>query len=173
MKTQYKDSSDSARLKSAEYATEQDYCEIFHREMQSFYQLALMLTGSHARAEQSFADALSDCLGGTATFKPWALSRSRLAVIERAINNAEPKLREAPVGLSKQIEAILQLDVLDRFVYVLTVLEQYSVRDCAILLRRRVPEINAARLRAMVAIAEPTTQVLAPVEMMRLAPLSA
>jgi hypothetical protein len=173
MRTQYKDITDSAQLKVADYAAEQDFCKIFHAEMQSFYQLALMLTGSHTKAEQSFSAALSDCLRATGTFKAWALSRSRLAVIERAIKNAEPALREVPAGVSKQMEAILRLDVFDRFVYVLTVLETYSVRDCAILLRRRVTEINAARLRVMAAIAAPATQVLAPINNLLLAPLSA
>jgi hypothetical protein len=71
------------------------------------------------------------------------------------------------------MEAILRLDVFDRIVFVLTVLEKYSVRDCAVLLRRRMPEINAARLRALAAIAAPATQVLAPINNLLLAPLSA
>src|SRR5258706_7310174 len=121
MRTQFKESSDSLQSKAAEYATGQDFCKIFHVEMQSFYQLALMLTGSPAKAEQSFVAALSDCLAATGTFKPWASSRSRLVVIERAIRNAEPAMSEVPAGLSKQMEAVLRLDVVDRFVFVLTV----------------------------------------------------
>jgi hypothetical protein len=148
------------RLKADEYATAQDFCKIFTEEVQSLYLLALMLTGDHDRAEQCFVAALSDCQYGRDVFKEWAASRSRLAVIERAIlmmgpsEDADEEERgEVPAGLSNQLTPILRLDAFHRFVFVLTNLEQYSARDCAILLRRRIPEIQAARLQAMKMIA--------------------
>jgi hypothetical protein len=71
------------------------------------------------------------------------------------------------------MEAILRLDALHRFVFVLTVLEKYSVRDCAILLRRRIPEIEAARLRAMTIVGGHEPQVLAPAINLHAVPVSA
>jgi hypothetical protein len=184
MKTQFKESTErAAQLKAAEYASEQDFCKIFNTEMQSFYVLALMLTANHAEAEQVFVAALNDCLSTTGTFKPWSASRSRLAVIQRAIKNMEPALtgskgaiREEgalPLGLSNDVATILRLDAFHRFVFVLTVLEGYSVRDCAILLRRRIPEIKAARLRAMAIVAGHERHVHAPAISLLATPLSA
>jgi hypothetical protein len=184
MKSQFKESTErAAQLKAAEYASEQDFCKIFNTDMQSLYVLALVLTANHTEAEQAFVAALNDCLGATGTFKPWAASRSRLAVIQRAIKNMEPALTGSknairqgealPVGLSSDVATILRLDAFHRFVFVLTVLEKYSVRDCAILLRRRVPEIEATRLRAMAIVAGHERQIHPPAISLLATPLSA
>ena len=138
-------------VKNEEYALASHFCELFVNELESLYQLAFLLTGSSERAEKCLVEALEDCKKAK-VFKPWAKSWSRLAVIERAIKSMsmEPgnSWTAAEFGSPEQA-AITNLKGLDRFVYVLSVLEKYSVRDCAILLRTHKREITEAQVRAL------------------------
>ena len=43
-----------ANMKDAEYATAQDFCQIFDKDMSGLYLLSLLLTGDHEKAEQCF-----------------------------------------------------------------------------------------------------------------------
>ena len=131
------------------YARSGDFCDFFLKEIDSLYQLAFLLTGSESQAEQSLLAALEDCKRAK-VFKPWLGSWTRLAVIERAMTTPSNGSANTNIG-SEPMErhAILQLEKRDRFVYVLSVLESYSVRDCAILLRLSKREIREAQVRAM------------------------
>jgi DNA-directed RNA polymerase specialized sigma24 family protein len=46
------------------------------------------------------------------------------------------------------MECVLELPVFDRFVFVMSVLEGYSDRDCALLLLCSCADVEAARIRA-------------------------
>ena len=48
-----------------------------------------------------------------------------------------------------ELASVLKLDDFRRFVYVLTVLEKYSLRDAAILLKHNVREIALAQRQAI------------------------
>ena len=138
-------------VKNEEYALASHFCELFVNEMESLFQLAFLLTGSSERAEECLVAALEDCKKAK-VFKPWAKSWSRLAVIERAIKSMSTEPGDgwtaAEFG-SPELAAITHLKGLDRFVYVLSVLEKYSVRDCAVLLRTHKREIVEAQVRAL------------------------
>lgn len=137
--------------KNEEYALASHFCDLFVNELESLYQLAYLLTGSSDRAEKALVEALEDCKKAK-VFKPWAKSWSRLAVIERAIKSKPLESSEewaiAKNGSPEQA-AIAQLKDFERFVYVLTVLEKYSVRDCAILLRVHKREVVEAQVRGL------------------------
>lgn len=157
------------RGRAAEYATPLDFCAIFNESMDPLYSLALALTGSHAKAEECFVAALEDCRKATGVFKQWAHSWVRLAVIENAIKimrpsqwNAQGEVRssEIPNGIHPDAEPVMRLDAFERFVYVLSVLNRYSSRDCAILLRCSWQEVERARRRTLEAIAAAAGHVL-------------
>jgi hypothetical protein len=54
-----------------------------------------------------------------------------------------------------EITAVLGLEPFERFVYVMTVLERYSVQDCSLLLGCARRDVLAARSRALQQIASP------------------
>jgi len=48
--------------RASEYASAQDFCRIFHQDMDVLYWLALALTADAAKAEQWFVAGLDECL---------------------------------------------------------------------------------------------------------------
>lgn len=141
------------------YASPGDFCAIFNRDMDSLYSLALVLTGSHETAQQCFLAALDDCRTGSVVFPEWARSWSRRAVIKNAIRLLDPTLRNAGVpeaGLEAIAEEMdisarpyLRLRPFDRFVFVISVLEGYRTRECAVLLGYSSRDVEQARVRAL------------------------
>lgn len=155
--------------RSAEYATAEEFCAIFNQEMESFYKLAYLLTASHSEAEECVAGALLDCHSAQ-VFKAWAQSWAKLAVVERAIRTVRSAAGtitmpnrsvnpEEEFG-RPELAPILRLKTLERFVYVLTVLDRYSVRDCAILLKCSRPEIERAKLSAIASVSAANVAML-------------
>jgi hypothetical protein len=154
-----------------EYARAADFCAVFTRDAESFYQLAFLLTGSERRAWDCILMAMEDC-NKAKVFKPWAASWSRLAVIERALKSSSGDSMVSSSDAerdSNEARAILQLKGIDRFVFVLSVLEKYSIRDCAILLRtnkREIAEIKTRTLREVSAsIGAPVVRAESPIQL--------
>lgn len=155
-----------------EYASARDFCAIFLRDMRSLYLLALTLTGDAATAKESLLAAFDECRNTTSVFKPWAQSWSRLRVIDQAIRAVRTRARRGSVAAEQEdtlvvpaeLSAVLELDDFHRFVYVLTVLESYSVRDAAILLKRGRWEIASAQTEALQAVSgalNPVSEIVA------------
>lgn len=145
------------------YALPQDFCAIFDAEMNGLYGLALLLIGDHEVAHRTFVEALEDCRSGPDVFRGWALSWARRAIIKRAIlladfgSDAEaPRAAREAVSdeLNGMAAAVVLLNRLERFVYVISVLEGYSLRECALLLNRSGADVEKARIRAMEAMAQ-------------------
>jgi hypothetical protein len=162
---------DPARRRAAEYATADEFCAIFRDNMKPFYVLALWLTASDAEAEQCFIAALSDCRKSTGVFRPWAYSWSQLAIVKNAIRIVQPSLSDTSFftdgassagNIPAGGQSVMRLSPFDRFVYVLSVLDRYSSRDCAILLGCRRQDIERAKRRAIDFIAAASGHTLAP-----------
>lgn len=144
---------------SARYASRADYCRIFQEEMHPLYLLSFLLTANHARAEQCYVEGLDNAVKGFPVFKEWARSWSRRTVIQNAIRFAfsESVQRDVPDAwheshLESRVSAInrvARLPLLDRFVFVMSVLERYSDRDYSLLLSCAVRDVIDARLRAL------------------------
>jgi hypothetical protein len=146
------------------YATPGDFCAIFSADMDSLYSLALVLTRNHDSAQQCFVAALNDCRFGSAVFPEWARSWSRRMVIKNAIRLLDPLLKDVDGEAEPGSEAIagrmdpstrpyLQARPFDRFVFVISVLEGFTVRECAALLGSSPREVEQARLRVLQQIA--------------------
>lgn len=154
----------TAGQRARAYATPGDFCAIFSSDMESLYSLALVLTRSHESAQQCFVAALNDCRFGSAVFPEWARSWSRRMVIKNAIRlldpllkgvdgEAEPGSEAIADGMDASTRPYLQARAFDRFAFVISVLEGFTVRECAALLGSSPREVEQARLRVLQQIA--------------------
>lgn len=146
--------------RNAEYATRADFCRIFEKDMKPLYLLAFLLTGNHASAERCFVASLED-IKGNAVFKEWARSWSKWIVIKQAIqtvfSTTDPtkETRECwnsalhNSKASAAVDAVTRLATLERFVFVLSVLEEYSDRKCCVLLSCTLQTLVQARIQAL------------------------
>jgi DNA-directed RNA polymerase specialized sigma24 family protein len=155
------------------YATGCDFAEIFTEELNRLYLIAYLLTTDHGAAEQCILSALESCLKGAPVFSSWARQWSKRAVIKQAIEMASPmqaqEANEAKAAaemqalseMEKLVTAISSLAPFDRFVFVISTLEQYSDREVAALLNCSGQEIKAARTRAVQSIVVSVTHAVA------------
>jgi hypothetical protein len=143
------------------YASSRDFCRIFHEETDSLYRLSFLLTAEREKAEQCLVSGLDDSLKGSRVFKEWARSWARRAIVQNAVRVINPRQIEGngPSGFNSrgktlvaeqaEIAAILELAPLERFVFVILVLEHYSEHECSVLLGCSRRDVIAARNRAL------------------------
>jgi hypothetical protein len=140
------------------YAAAADFGEVFTEEMHSLYLLSFLLTADKDRAEQCFIGALEECLEGMGAFIEWARLWARRATIRQAIRMIKPapedidpspliRITKTAVASSNNnlLTAIVSLSAFERFVFVMSVLERLSDRDCLSLLRCSRRELIVAR----------------------------
>jgi len=168
MKLASKATNQRTARQSRDYSIAADFGCVFHDQMDPFYTLAFLLTADHQTAEQVFLMALQDCLDGMPVFQDRVTSWSKRAVIKAAIRivralQKKPSAPEKPgMGLPQSMGltvagAITGLPELERFAYVLTVLERHSDRECSVLLDATVGEIVRARNKALQQLADKLT----------------
>lgn len=140
-----------------------DVHKVFTENIDSLYLLALLLTGDQERAEQCFVSGVEDSLNANDAFKQWAHAWAKRDIIQNAIRakhpspdtatlSAENDLRtdkKRPTIEDPHLEAVLALQDFNRFVFVMSVLEHYSDRSCAVLLGCSVQDIRRARMKAV------------------------
>ena len=143
------------------YPTVTDFFRTFNEEMHSLYLLSLLLTADHDKAEQCLVSAMGECVEGIGNFAGWARSWTRGAIIKRAIQMIMPTPEHADTVLFLSVKtsatppennpfaAILLLDAFERFVFVMSILEEQSDEDCAILLRCSRRDVMMARVLAL------------------------
>jgi DNA-directed RNA polymerase specialized sigma24 family protein len=148
------------RTKKMDYAMPADFCQMFEDRLDHLFTLALLLTADRSRAEQCVVAGLEDCLHANAVFREWAHSWARRTVVKNAIRIISPSTLRNEAKTAAGIpepdtlaDAITSLKPFDRFVYVLSVLEKYSDRECSMLLECAVERVMAARTRALQALA--------------------
>ena len=138
------------------YVHKSEFCGIFDRDMHTLYSLALLLTADHKAAEQCFLVAFDDCLDHADVFAGWERSWSRRAIVKQAIRVVRPRPDDsdiAPVASLLEKEHIpgrlIQMRPFDRFVFAMTVLERYTVRESAALLNCVPSDVEKARVRVL------------------------
>jgi hypothetical protein len=162
------------RAKSVDYALPADFCLVFEAHVDSLYTLSLLLTADHRKADECVVAGLEDCLQGSPVFREWVQSWARRTIIKNAIRIISP-VRTSPtaaIGNPDQflhagtaVAAITSLQRFERFVYVLSVLEKYSDRECATLLDCAPGQVIEARthaLRQLVAVGDQRAAETAP-----------
>jgi DNA-directed RNA polymerase specialized sigma24 family protein len=151
-------------LGSVAYASTADFERIFTEDMSALYLLSLLLTGDRYKAEECFVAGIAESTRGNRVFKEWARSWARRTMIQSAIRLIAPRhrtgratrnpvsprgLKYVPLALEAEVCAILELAPLERFVFVMSVLERYSEHDCSILLGCSRRDVGAALARAL------------------------
>src|SRR5260370_20270317 len=122
----------------SQYASSEDFCRIFHADMNELYLLWFLLTADRAKAEQCFVSGLEDSVQGNHVFKEWARSWARRTIIQNAVRVINPRPagesgysssasvngndKTLLAGQQMEIAAVLRLEPFERFVYVMTVL---------------------------------------------------
>jgi DNA-directed RNA polymerase specialized sigma24 family protein len=143
----------------SDYATPADFCDAFAENTNSLYRLAFLLTTNHAAAEHCFVDAVEQAFKPNSVFKEWVSSWLRRTLIASAITTvfeaSNPDKRSADSWYPGRgegvpaIDAITRLADLDRFVFVMSVLERYSVHECSLLLSCPAGTVIESRARAL------------------------
>jgi hypothetical protein len=146
------------RSKRTDYAMPADFCRMFADDVDHLYTLAWLLTADRHKAEQCLVAGLEDCLQANAVFREWAHSWAKRTVVKNAIRIISPSRNQTKTAAGipepdTQADAITSLKPFDRFVYVLSVLEKYSDRECSMLLERAVEKVVHARIRALQVVA--------------------
>jgi DNA-directed RNA polymerase specialized sigma24 family protein len=151
-------------VSSGAYASAADFERIFTEDMGGLYLLSLLLTGDRDRAEECFVAGVGEATKRNRVFKEWARSWARRTIVQSAIRLVAPRqrsgrttpspasprgLHDVPLALEAEVRAILELAPLERFVFVMSVLERYSEHDCSILLRCSRRDVAAALDRAL------------------------
>jgi DNA-directed RNA polymerase specialized sigma24 family protein len=146
------------------YATAADFEQIFTEDMSGLHLLSFLLTGDRDKAEECFVAGIGASTKSNKVFKEWARSWARRTIIQSAIRLVAPGRRSEgvprksvpsramdflPLALQAEVCAILELPPLERFVFVMTVLERYSDHECSIFLGYVQRDITAARARAL------------------------
>ena len=149
-----------------EYASKEEFDSVFECERVSLQTLALLLTANSEAAKQCLIRAFRECMTSCSVSKEWVLIWARRAVIRNAIslimgsvgqsfvntNDADNGLivfsPDDSLGAIATSESILDLPAFDRFVFVICVLERYSIQDCALLLGKSPAEVSEVRHRA-------------------------
>jgi DNA-directed RNA polymerase specialized sigma24 family protein len=156
-------------LEATRYATNEDVRRIFTENMDRLYLLSFLLTGDHESAEQCFVGGLEDSVGANQIFRKWSHSWAKRAIIHNAIRVLQSRAVHAnfpPAVLSQnglalpvgdfELYRVLALEDLERFVFVMSVLERYSDQECALLLGCSIQDIRETRVRALEHIAAST-----------------
>ena len=147
------------------FATREDFIQVFQEDMRGLYQLSFLLTGDHEKAGKCLVAGIEDCVKENRVFREWARSWAKRIIVENAIRELKPRpsLPSSPpsatvfshseqssaFGGHFDLETVLGLGDFERFVFVMSVLENYSHHECALLLGCSVLEIRQGRLHAL------------------------
>jgi hypothetical protein len=147
-------------------ATADRFRQIFSADMGPLYLLSFLLAADETNAEACFLSALDDCLDSGFVFTERARAWARRAVIKRAIQRIRPSPEPvlSPVALvpgikgpelaSRGLGIVMRMKAFQRFVFVMSALERYPDRECAILLNCRLSEVVTARTEALQSFSE-------------------
>ena len=152
--------------KRCEYARKEEFVGVFDSERKGLQRLAILLTANSEAAKRCLSRAFQECIASTSVSKEWVVSWTRRMVIRNAISlvmgtggrsfvNTNDDADDGFVAFSPDdslgaiaaSESILDLPEFERFVFVICVLERYSIHDCALLLGKSPRDISEARQR--------------------------
>jgi DNA-directed RNA polymerase specialized sigma24 family protein len=153
-------------------ANRRDFCRVLEQELKPLYLLAFLLTANHKTAEKCFAATVEQALNESAALKDYVRFHIKRSLIRNAIAILSPpsaagsekpnprrRGRQKAVG-SDEIGAVTRLPPLERFVFVMSVLERYSDGECSLLLGCSTRDVAKARMRALRGLPEPVARSL-------------
>jgi hypothetical protein len=156
-----------------EYAAHYDFRRIFSDGADGLELLALLLTGDRTKAEQCLVPGLNSESKDNHAFHDWAHSWSKRAIIKNAIQAVSPSPEAdtqkesdlvssgyAEPGTPKTLaDAVSCLEPFERFVFIMALVEGYSVQECSAMLGTTPNQVTIAKSHAVEHVA-----ALLPVE---------
>jgi DNA-directed RNA polymerase specialized sigma24 family protein len=154
------------------YATADDMQKLFAAAMNDLFCLAFLLTANVDSAEDCLVRSIRECLKNKYVLNERLPAWIRDTIVRNGINivkdieglsfsdtprDSIPLVPESSQGVIRATDysaGILELNDLDRLVYVICILERYTSRQCALLLGRSREKVREARSRALAHIAE-------------------
>ena len=152
-----------------QYATREDFLQIFDEDLNPLYQLSFLLTGDHQKGERCFAAGIEDCANENRVFREWARAWTKRVIVENAIRELKPRRSHSNWSSPPSVfshnwqsscpnghfdaDAVLGLADFERFVFVLCVLERYRENECARLLGCSCFQVREACIRSIEALA--------------------
>lgn len=149
-----------------EYARKEEFVNVFECERVGLQRLAVLLTANREAAKRCLIGAFRECIASSSVSKEWVLRWTRRMVIRNAIslvmgpggqsivntnddayNGLIAFLSDDALGAIATPESILDLPEFERFVFIICVLERYSIHDCALLLSKSPREVDEVRHR--------------------------
>jgi hypothetical protein len=126
------------------YAIHEEFIKLCHEDMNGLYQLSFLLSGDHEKAENCLVAGIEDCVKENRVFPEWARSWAKRIIVEDAIRELKPRPslpssspsatvlsrneRSSGSGGHFDLETVSGLGDFERFVFVMSVLENYSSR---------------------------------------------
>jgi DNA-directed RNA polymerase specialized sigma24 family protein len=152
------------RRQVSNYATAEDFCDVFAESMDELFQLSFLLMADQHKAEQCFVAGLEDSLEAKHVFRQWARTWAKRAITQNAIRELRPRPLAMSFSLARhphvaplpseqgrhfELDAILVLGEFERFIFIMSVLEHYSQHECSLLLSCSQREVREAQARAI------------------------
>jgi hypothetical protein len=157
-----------ASASAGEYVTAENIQNVFVSDLDDLFELAFLLTGDLAKAAYCIEITVRECIHPRwmpkTQLPDWvrnAVIRNGIRIVDEFDGNpvcgvqaqspfvATQQLRTSPIPESTALAGILDLSDFDRLVYVLCVLEHFSMLDCAMLLGTTRQEVRDAQDRAV------------------------
>jgi DNA-directed RNA polymerase specialized sigma24 family protein len=152
-----------------QYATREDFLQIFDEDVNPLYQLSFLLTGDHQKGERCLVAGIEDCANENRVFREWARAWTKRVIVENAIREVKPRPSRSNSSSLPSVfshnqqsscpvrhfdaDAVVGLADFERFVFVLRLLERYRENECAILLGCSCSQVREACTRAIEALA--------------------
>ena len=150
----------------AEYATSADFCQVLENDTSQLYLLAFLLTANHKDAERCFVATIEAAFKENTVFKGWARTWVKRTLIKNAIEIVPP-LSDRGAGKrhlwsaaqpgtpgDDEIDGVTRLSPLERFIFVMSVLERYATWECSALLGCDMKKVVQTRMRALCELPE-------------------
>ena len=140
-----------------EYTGAAGCAEIFIDQMNGLYLLAFLVTADMQITDKCFSKALDEYLHNSCGFMDWAKHDGRRAVLRHAVQIIQPVPKRASGGAflrnaltlrsagHQPFAAISSLCAFERFVFVMSVIEDLSEAECAALLNCSVEDVTVGR----------------------------
>jgi DNA-directed RNA polymerase specialized sigma24 family protein len=152
-----------------QYATREDFLQIFDEDLNPLYQLSFLLTGDHQKGERCFVAGIEDCANANRVFREWARAWTKRVVVENAIRELKPRRshfnrsslpsvfshnqQSSSPARHFDADAVRGLADFERCIFVLCVLERYRENECALVLGCSCSQVREACARAIEALA--------------------
>jgi DNA-directed RNA polymerase specialized sigma24 family protein len=149
-----------------DYATRADFCAALERDLRPLYLLAFLLTANHEKAEQCFAMTVEEAQKEQTVFKDWTRSWIKRSLVRNAVRLVSPMsgqsserrdlwtLGQAEGNRGDEINTVTQFPALERFVFVLSMLERYSHWECSVLLACSTKKVAQCQTRALLRLSK-------------------